>query len=94
MAVRWVRTTAARGARGFRLPPVTQNTKIVGSFGLGSILLTQGRRADLEVISLIIVGWPLFSNRGREGATGYLRHLWGLWLVLEVMNLTGDEKFQ
>jgi hypothetical protein len=41
----------------------------------------------------LIVGWPLFSNSGREGATGYLRYLWGLWLVLEFMNLTGDENF-
>jgi hypothetical protein len=49
---------------------VTQNTKITGSFGLDSILLTQGSRADLEVISLIIIGWPLFSNRGREGRPG------------------------
>jgi hypothetical protein len=29
------------------------------SFGLDSILLTQGSRADLEVISLIIVGWGI-----------------------------------
>ena len=50
-------------------PPVTQDTKIVGFCGLDSILLTQGSRADQEVISLIIVGWPLFANRGRERAT-------------------------
>ena len=35
----------------------------MGSFGLDSILLTQGSRADLEIISLVIVGWPLFESR-------------------------------
>ena len=76
MAVRWERRTAARGGAWVSVAlPVTQNTKIMGSFGLDSILLAQGSRADLGVISLIIVGWPLSSYRGREGAVGYLRYL-------------------
>jgi len=57
---------------GLGCPPFTQDTKIVGSCGLDSILLTQGSRVDQEVISLITV-WGAIVIESREGRGDRLR---------------------